>query len=190
MGYNINTSAKRAIVQEGIVPYEQQTPEQRKQLIGRVSSMICIEAVGELLRENYKYIAGAVPENPKDKDLKIMRSKLNQFKKDLSEMTSKFKGFSSMYKNLCTGNEQAYEQFELAGFYVADIIRNVHKISIEKFELLNSITDAVAKGEINCLTDDDHDAEMVKFANYCLSLKGRKIITNNDLKKFKNKNNV
>ena len=186
MGYSIHTSTKKAIIQEGIVPYEKQTPEQRQQLIGRVASMILLEMIGEILRENFKYIAGSVPEKPVDKELKILRSKLNQMKKDIPDMISKFKGFSALYKSLCTANSQSYDQFEVAGFYAADIINNVHKISLDKFELLNNITDAVAKGEINSMSDEDHDSEMIQFAQYCMNLKNRKLVTKKDLEKFKN----
>lgn len=196
MGFNINTSAKQAILQQGIVPYEQQTPEQRREFKGRISSMILIELLGEMLRENYKYVSGSVPLNPTSKELKILRSKLNQMKKDMAEIVSKAKGFASLYKTLLIKKEESYDQFEAAGFYAADIIKNVHAIPMEKFELLNSITDAIAKGDINSISDEDHDAEMLKFANYCMKLtrgtdvfnvpKSKKAATKKDLENFRN----
>lgn len=186
MKHNINKSAQVVIENEGIVPYNEQTPEQRKQLIGRIQSMVHIAAIGEQLRSNFPHVVGAIPENPTSKELRIIKTKLKAIQKEIPSLISFANNVSSVYQTLCTNSEDAKEQFDIAGIYVHNIIHNTHNISIDNLAILSMFTESLIKGEVNALSDEDHDKQMLSFANYCIKLSGRKNITKNDLKKFKN----
>lgn len=189
MAYNINKSAERIIENEGIVPYEKQTPEQRAQLLGRIKSLIHVGTIGEQLRSNFPYIVGSIPNNPSSKELKLLLSKLKAIKREIPTLISFSNNMNSIYQSLCTQNQESRDQFDGAGIYLSNIIANTQNLSLQQIEILSEFTKSLMKNEVNALSDEDHDQQMIDFANHALTLynQGRKKITKNDLKKFLNK---
>lgn len=133
-------AAEIAARNSGLVPYDRQTPEQRAELIGRLKLLLCTRVLSELLRENFKYIAGSVPDKPTSPEMKKLRQKLNLAKRDISDIIPKVKGLDALFTTLVTSNESTAEKLDAAAVFAYQFIENIHAVPVEKLERLASMS--------------------------------------------------
>lgn len=186
----LEEAVKRTIINQGIVPYEQQTPEQRRELIGRINSLLDIRILRAKIIDNWPFIEASIPQNPQTKELKILRQRLNKIKKMFRADMVPFAKESERVFNLClTASGQGTDELDNAAHFASEFLNNIHTISVEKLEIIKEMTQAVINGEVIAQTDQDHDQEMMWFGQYCLDMfkKGRRNVTLKDLEKFKNR---
>lgn len=187
---SLERAVQRTIINQGIVPYEQQTPEQKRELIGRVSSLLDIRVLRAKILDNWAYIEGSIPLNPKNHELKILRQRLNRIKKMFREDMVPFAKESERVLNLClTASGHGTDELDLAAHFASEFLNNVHTVSVDKLELLKEVSQAIVDETFTAMSEGQSDKEMLDFANYCISLSGRKKITANDLKKFRKNGN-
>lgn len=186
----LEEAVKRTIINQGIVPYEQQTPEQRRELVGRINSLLDIRILRSKILDNWAFIEGSIPQNPKTTELKILRQRLNKTKKMFRTDMVPFAKEAERVFNLClTASGHGTDELDNAAHFASEFLKNVHTVSVQKLELISNVTQAIVDGSFSAVSDQDHDQEMMWFGQYCIELasKGRKNVTQKDLEKFKNR---
>lgn len=182
---NLNKAANAAIKNEGILPYDQHTAEQRRQFLGRVKLLLHSSILSESLRENYKFAAGAVPENPNSKELKILSNKLKRTQKNISAIIPYAKSIEQDLSDVLASSERGKEQIQNTSWKSYNLLQLILSVSDNKFP--DAIT-AVQEVIMDKQKEPDEN-QMIDFGQYCADLikSGRKSITKNDYKKFLNK---
>lgn len=187
---SLETAVRRTIINQGIVPYDQQTESQRRELIGRISSLLDIRILRAKILDNWIFIEASIPLNPKTHELKILRQRLNKIKKMFrNDMIPFVKETERVFNLLLTASTDGTDELDLAGHFASEFIHHIHTVPVDKLEVLSNVAQSVASGEFQALTENDHEKEMILFGQYCMGLSqsGRKNITKKDLQKFKNK---
>lgn len=142
----LNTAAYAAIENEGIVAYEQQTPEQRRQFLGRIKMLLFSRILSESLRENYKFVLGCVPDNPNSKELKILSAKMKQAQKSIAEIIPLAKTVEQNMTAILAASESASEridEFSWNSYQLLDLLMCVQNESMP--EAIKKITDIIKK---------------------------------------------
>lgn len=142
----LNTAAYAAIENEGIVAYEQQTPEQRRQFLGRIKMLLFSRILSESLRENYKFVLGCVPDNPSSKELKILSAKMKQTQKSIAEIIPLAKTVEQNMTAILAASESASEridEFSWNSYQLLDLLMCVQNESMP--EAIKKITDIIKK---------------------------------------------
>ena len=187
----LEEAVKKTIIHEGIVPYEQQTPEQRRELVGRINSLLDIRILRSKILDNWAFIEGSIPQNPQTKELKILRQRLNKIKKIFRADMVPFAKEAERVFNLClTASGHGTDQLDNAAHFASEFLKNVHKVSVDKLETISWITQDIVDGKFEgAITQGIHENEMMLFGQYCLDMfkKGRRNVTQKDLEKFKNR---
>lgn len=171
--------------EQGVVPFEQQTPDQREEFIGRIKVLNAANINLGLIQDNWGYISAAIPDkkiNPK------LHSQYKRMVGVLKDYMASAKMFNALIMNLLVVNDDAKERVETYSWYNQSIIDNLLRIPVERQELALKMMESLATEEIKAESDEDYEKKMVAFGQYSLSLSqsGRKTVTKNDLNKFLN----
>lgn len=171
--------------EQGVVPFNKHTPEQRAEFIGRVKVLNAVNINLGLIQDNWGYISSAIPDkksNPK------LHSQYKRMVGVLKDYMANAKMFNALIMNLLVVSQDAKERVEIFSWYNQSIIDNLLRIPVERQELALKMMESLATEKIKAESEEDYEKKMIEFGQYCLSLSqsGRKTVTKNDLKKFLN----
>lgn len=171
--------------EQGVVPFNEQSAEQRTEFVGRVKCLNVTNINLQLLLDNWSYVAAAIPDkktNPK------LYSQFKQIQDSLKETLASTKMLNTRLLNLlASGSSDARDTIESYSWYNKEIISFLLKIPQDRIsvaiEFLNQLSSSQG---VKAETDEEYADNIVDFGNYCLELaaKGRKKITKNDFSKF------
>lgn len=173
--------------QQGVIPYEKQTPEQREEFVGRVKILNVVNINMHLLLDNWRHIQSACP------DKKTSPNTYKDFKNivsDLKESVHYNKRLAVRVNNFLCAGQKGKENVESYSWYNKEVISKLLRIPEDRIALAINLIDNLAHDQtIQAETPEEYDEKMIAFGQYCLNLhkSGRKKITKNDLEKFKNK---
>lgn len=174
-----------AIKQQGVVPYNEQSPEQREEFVGRVKCLNAVNINLGLIQDNWAYIAAAIPDKSVDRKL---HQQYKQIVSSLEDTLTSSKMLNARLMNLLVVNQDAKDRVETFSWYNKEIISKLLRIPNERVELALKIIDGIASNEeIQAESPDEYSSKMVDFGNYCMNLSGRKKATKKDLEKFLSK---
>lgn len=170
---------------QGVVSYEQQSPEQREEFIGRVKCLNAVNINLGLVQDNWNFIAAAIPDKTVDRKL---HQQYKQIVSSLQDTLIASKMLNARLMNLLVVNNDAKERVETFSWYNKEIISKLLKIPHDRIELALKVVDGLGSNDpIQAETPEEYAQNMVDFANYCMNLQGRKKATKRDLEKFLNK---
>lgn len=172
--------------EQGIVPFNQQSPEQREEFIGRVKILNAASINLGLIQDNWPYIASAIPDKKIDPRLHAQYKKLNE---TLKNYLADAKMFNSIVMNMLVVNDESKLKVETYAWYNKEIINHLLRIPSEKSDLALQMIHALAGDEIKAESNEDYESKMIAFGRHCMSLSksGRKFVTKKDLQTFLNK---
>lgn len=168
------------------VPYEQHTPEQREEFVGRIKILNVVNINTHLLLDNWRFIESACPSKQGN------QRAYNDFKnivKDLKEAVHYNKRLSVRINNFLCAGDKGKENVESYSWYNKEIISKILLIPQDRIELAIKVLDGIAGEEnIQAESPEEYANKMIKFGQYCMELQksGRKKVTTKDLEKFLN----
>lgn len=171
---------------QAVVPYEQHTPEQRQEFVGRVKVLNVVNINMHLILDNWRHIESACP------DKKVNQRAYNDFKnivKDLKDSVHYNKRLAVRINNFLCAGESGKENVESYSWYNKEIISKLLKIPEDRVDLALKVLDGISgKDPIQAESSEEYGEKMVKFGQYCMDLNkyGRKKVTSKDLEKFLN----
>lgn len=174
------------IKEQGVVPYEEQSPEQRKEFVARVKCLNAVAINLFIIQDNWAHIAAAIPDkkrNPK------VHTQFKQLTKALQDMLVNAKMVNNRLLNIFAVNSEAAEKIETYSWYNKEIISKLLRIPNERVDLALKIIDGLASEEtIQAESPEEYSKKMISFANYMIKQKGGTgRASKKDLEKFLNK---
>lgn len=174
--------------EQGVVPFNEQSPEQREEFVGRVKCLNVTNINFQLLLDNWAFVSAAIPDK---KHSPKLYSQFKQIQESLKETLASTKMLNIRLMNLlASGNADSKETIESYSWYNKEIISLLLKLPQDRVDIaIEFINQLSSKNSIQAQSDDEYNQIMVDFGNYCLELasKGRKKITKNDFIKFNEK---
>lgn len=158
------------IKEQGVVPYTEHSPEQRKEFIARVECLNAVNINLGLILDNWPYIAAAIP------DKKVNPKVHNQFKqltKSLEDMISSAKMVNNRLLKILAVNTEAAEKIESYSWYNKEIISKLLRIPNERVDLALKVIDGLGGNEsVQAESPEEYSKKMISFANQMIKKKG------------------
>ena len=132
-------------------PYEQQSTEERHRIMARINAIINIRAVWHTIMDNTPHLLAGLPEVAEDKNLKMAKQRLNKVLKAMKESLPIVNEAQRVFDLLFRLTSVEDENVENAGYLVADMVRQIHHVSIQKFATVRKALQMISDG---VLTDD------------------------------------
>lgn len=177
----VKRNAVKNLENEGIVPYDEQTPEQREQFIGRVSALCWANVLVNIVKDNFVFIEGIVKirsQNP------FIYDKLKQVSKSIETAVPELNSINNGLMAILTKNEESKDQVEIMAAYAYLLQKEILSVPLEKFEIAINAVKSISSETFQAESTEDYENKMIAFGNHCMNMKGRKTATKNDLKKF------
>lgn len=186
----LEQAVKKTIINQGIVPFDQQTPEQQRELIARINSLLDIRIMRSKIMDSWSFVEGSIPVDPKESHLKILKQRLTRMKKMFRNDIIPFIKEGERTLNLClTASGNGTDEIDNASHFAAEFLKDLHMAPVDKLELIMNVTKEIMEGTFNAVSDEENTNEIMAFGQYCMdqARKGRVKVTPLDFQKFKSK---
>lgn len=129
-------------------PYDQQSDQEKEMFFARINTLINVRYVVHCFMDNIPHLVAGLPADPKQKELVILKQRMNKVIKGMKELIPFANEASRVFDLVLTASKKADDNLEDAGYLAFDMIRQIHCISLEKFGLLKRAIQMISDGSL------------------------------------------
>lgn len=140
---------QQAVTVVNTKPFSEQSPSERAMFAARIGALISTRTVAHMFMDNLPHIVAAIDPNPTQKELKILKQRLTKLSRDIKNLIPLANEAVRVSDLVLTASKKPNDNVENAGYLCADMIRQIHYVSMEKFGLVKEVLQMIADGVLS-----------------------------------------